>query len=153
MLRTGLYFKGKSLLLWWQEKYFTGNERKNGKVSGKAQGNKKGTKRCLKGLFPNINFSEKFFHKISPSFMAFTIYFVPRCFIVVCFLISSSARDQSIYVAPQLWKRSVRQRKKCHFDTFGFIHSPSPAISSWIHMQTQRRKPRLTFSIMVDIVL
>ena len=31
-------------------------------------------KRCLKGLFPNINFDEKFCYKSRPSFITFTIY-------------------------------------------------------------------------------
>lgn len=111
------------------------------------------TKRCLKGLFPNINFDEKFRYKSRPS--SITSHNV-HCFMLLhCLLLTKSYHQ--LLVAPHHPAHRPVAAKKCHFDTFEIIFHPSYSITPWIHTRRRRRRwsrnGRKTFSIMVDIIL
>lgn len=93
---------------------------------------KKVTKRCLKGLFPNINFEEKFRYKNRPSFIpSHNIH----CFMLLHCLFRSKSYHQLLWVGFTILRRSG---KKVSF-WYIWNHFPSLRITPWIHIRRRRR--------------
>lgn len=132
---------------------YTGSNEKKQKGEKEYDKPRKAQKRCLKGLFPNINFSEKFRYKkkrnkeregvresertsTEPSFVNIhnvTLFYVFSLF--ASQVISSIAVNLPLLPSRKAcaFHMFVLKRKKCHFDTFEIFFFRF--LSFWFHPQ------------------